>query len=238
MSETKQLGLTLVEAAQAQKHVTVNEALVRMDAAVALSVIDWDFNVPPVSPLEGDTYIVAAPATGGWTGLENSIAIYSNGGWIYLTPKAGWRAWSELLNTYAVFDGLSWQSDAISTHSSGAVTRQRIVEIDHSISAGATSTTIDLIPSHCQVIGVTARVIAEISGVGLSSWSLGVTGDETRFASGLGLLANSYANGLAGNIQAYWAPTPLILTPDAGTFTDGSVRIAAHILELEPPRAI
>lgn len=38
MARTTQLGLPLVLPSQAQKHVTVNEALVRIDAATQLSV--------------------------------------------------------------------------------------------------------------------------------------------------------------------------------------------------------
>ena len=40
MTDTSQLGLPLLEPAQAQKHVTVNEALVRLDAPGA-----WDLRI-------------------------------------------------------------------------------------------------------------------------------------------------------------------------------------------------
>ena len=39
MAETAKLTLPLLEAAQAQKHVTVNEALVRLDAAAHLTLL-------------------------------------------------------------------------------------------------------------------------------------------------------------------------------------------------------
>ena len=38
MTDTKRLGLPLMDAAQAQKHVTHNEALVRLDALTHLTV--------------------------------------------------------------------------------------------------------------------------------------------------------------------------------------------------------
>jgi len=48
MSETTNLRLPYVQAAQAQKHVTVNEALRLIDGAVQLSVRDRNLAAPPV----------------------------------------------------------------------------------------------------------------------------------------------------------------------------------------------
>ena len=59
MVTTKNIGITLVEQAQAQKEVTVNEALKRMDAILNRGAIDKDLTSPPGSPAEGDLYIVA-----------------------------------------------------------------------------------------------------------------------------------------------------------------------------------
>ncbi len=238
MSETKQLGLPLVQAAQAQKHVTVNEALVRLDAAAALSVEAWELPSPPGSPVEGGSYLIGAPASGEWAGREQELAIYSNGGWVYLTPKTGWRAWNTEISAPVVFDGVVWARDTAVFSPGGAKTNQRIIEIDHTITAGASSGTGNVIPSHAQVVGVTARVITAITGTGVSSWSLGISGDTSKYASGLGLSLNSFALGPAGSPETYWADTELVLTPDAGSFTDGAVRIGIHVIELVPPRAV
>lgn len=51
-------------AAQAQNHVTYNEALRILDGIVQLSVKDRDLTVPPASPADGDRYIVGSGATG------------------------------------------------------------------------------------------------------------------------------------------------------------------------------
>ncbi|KAB2846219.1 MAG: DUF2793 domain-containing protein, partial [Hyphomicrobiaceae bacterium] len=61
--QTPNLSLPYIIAAQAQKHVTHNEALRTLDAVVQLSVLDKDLSAPPVSPLDGDRYIVAAGAS-------------------------------------------------------------------------------------------------------------------------------------------------------------------------------
>ena len=47
MGETANLGLPLLQPAQAQKHVTVNEALVRLDAALHLSLLSISTATPP-----------------------------------------------------------------------------------------------------------------------------------------------------------------------------------------------
>ena len=64
MSDTPRLRLPLIAAAQAQKHVTHNEALRLLYALVQLAVIDRATAAPPAAPTEGDCHIVAAGATG------------------------------------------------------------------------------------------------------------------------------------------------------------------------------
>ena len=238
MSETTNLELPLVQAAQAQKHVTVNEALVRLDAAIFTSVLDWNVFLPPVSATEGDAYIVGEGATGAWAAHDQKIAVFSYGGWVFLSPKVGWRAWNTQIASPMVFDGVTWAVNAVAVSGFGAVTTQRIIELDHTITAGADSLTINAIPAYAQLLGVTARVTDEILGAGVATWSLGVVGDEGRFANGLGLAQNSYALGMSGTAQTYWADTALLLTPDAGTFTSGQVRFAVHVTELTPPRTV
>ena len=67
MTDTANLGLPCIEAAQAQKHVTHNEALRMLDTLVQLAVLDRDLTAPPGSPSEGQRWIVkrqARPAPG------------------------------------------------------------------------------------------------------------------------------------------------------------------------------
>jgi len=90
--ETIHLGLPYLAPAQAQKHVTHNEALRKLDALVQLSVLDADRTAPPSSPAEGDRHIVATGATGAWAGKDGMVAAYADGAWIYLAAAAGWIA--------------------------------------------------------------------------------------------------------------------------------------------------
>lgn len=109
MSETVNLRLPFIEASQSQKHVTHNDALLIIDAAVHLSVLDSTRASPPASPAEGDRHVVAVGATGGWLGHDKAVATYSDGGWVFLDPRAGWRAWSVDDDALLVFDGSVWR---------------------------------------------------------------------------------------------------------------------------------
>src|SRR5690606_11290456 len=108
MVDTTHLQLPLLAAAQAQKHVTVNEALLRLDALVQLAVKDRDLTAPPVSPSDGDRYIPASGATGTWDGWDLNIAWYVDGVWTKLVPRAGWLAWVEDEEALLVHDGSDW----------------------------------------------------------------------------------------------------------------------------------
>lgn len=86
---TTHLLLPYILAAQAQKHVTHNEALRLLDGLVQLSVLDSDLTAPPGSPADGDRYIVASGSTGDWTGWDQNVALFTDGAWLRLPPRAG-----------------------------------------------------------------------------------------------------------------------------------------------------
>lgn len=108
MSDTPHLALPLVAAAQAQKHVTVNEALRSLDALVQLAVLDRGLASPPASPLDGQRWIVAAAPTGAWAGHAGEIAAWQDDAWVYHAPQAGWVAYVLDEATMLVWDGASW----------------------------------------------------------------------------------------------------------------------------------
>jgi hypothetical protein len=108
MDSTTNLNLPYIMAAQAQKHVTHNEALLALDALVQLSVLDKDLASPPGSPVNDARYIVAATATGAWTGHEKKIAAYQDGAWIIYTPREGWLAWVADEDKIYVYTGSAW----------------------------------------------------------------------------------------------------------------------------------
>jgi hypothetical protein len=108
MPDTTHLALPLMEAAQAQKHVTHNEALAMLDGLVQLSVKSRVLATPPAAPLDGDRYLVSAAPTGVWIGHEGQVAISLAGAWRYATPKEGWSIWIDSEDVQLVFNGTNW----------------------------------------------------------------------------------------------------------------------------------
>lgn len=107
---TANLGLPYIQDAQAQKHVTHNEALRQLDGLVQLSVKDRDLTAPPGSPSEGDRYLVAAGATGEWSGWDGDVAMFADGSWWRLPARAGWLCFVEDEAALLVRVGASWQT--------------------------------------------------------------------------------------------------------------------------------
>ena len=108
MVQSARIGLPFIQAEQALKHVTHNEALLRLDALVQLAVIDRDLTTPPVSPDEGDAYIVAASATGDWADEGGNIAVWQSGAWTIIEPNEGWLAWVSDEDALFAWDGSDW----------------------------------------------------------------------------------------------------------------------------------
>lgn len=86
------LSMPLILPAQAQKHVTHNEALRILDIVVQLAVIDRTRTTPPAGPAEGDRHIIAPGATGDWAGRSGQIACFWGGAWAFVAPRDGWTA--------------------------------------------------------------------------------------------------------------------------------------------------
>ena len=108
MSDTPLLGLPLLAASQAQKHVTHNEALLKLDALIHLAVMSRGLASPPVAA-DGDRYLVAASPTGAWAGQQGMLALAQGGGWVFITPRRGWRLWVENEGRLLAFDGAQWR---------------------------------------------------------------------------------------------------------------------------------
>jgi Protein of unknown function (DUF2793) len=108
MDETTNLKLPYIMAAQAQKHVTHNEAIRALDAVVQIGVADRNLTTAPESPDEGDRYIVAAGAGDDWTGKDGQIAAWQDGAWMFYAPAAGWLAWVADEDQLLAWDGTGW----------------------------------------------------------------------------------------------------------------------------------
>lgn len=108
MSITPNLGLPYIDAGQAQKHVTHNEALRSLDTLVQLAVLDRDLTAPPLSPAEGQRWIVKTGATDAWSGHADHIAAWQDGAWQFSAPVAGWVAYVIDEEILVAWDGSAW----------------------------------------------------------------------------------------------------------------------------------
>ena len=96
------------------KKVTTARIKEKLLGEIVLGV-DWQQEVltmtstPPVSPTEGDRYIVGASATGDWTGHDDYIAEYTSGAWVFLAPQSRMGVFSYNDMYFLIYLDGEWQ---------------------------------------------------------------------------------------------------------------------------------
>jgi hypothetical protein len=105
---TPRTALPLLAAAQSQKHVTHNEALLELDAILCCVLLDRDLTAPPGSVADGDTYLVKATGTGDWAGQDGKLAYAIDGGWRFYAPYLGLVAYVADEQKLIVYNGSAW----------------------------------------------------------------------------------------------------------------------------------
>jgi len=134
-------GAPELVSAQAIPETTVNEQIRHTEAgACHFIVADDDLTAPPGSCSDGASYIIAATATGAWTGKEKQIATAlgtnASGGWSYHVPAEGFTAYIQDENARKLYDGTNWVSDT----SGGAQTESLIIACSDETTAITTGT--------------------------------------------------------------------------------------------------
>ena len=235
MAETPNLGLPLIASAQTQKHITLNESLWLVDALLQGTLSQIDQTTPPASPAPGEIFAIGVGATGDWASQDGNLAIWTEGGWRYVQPKDGWTLYSGTDFQQLRYLAGIWRPISAAYSLAGASTELATLSVDHVIDPGAQSVTSALIPSHAHVIGVSGRVLSDVTSDTGTTWRLGVSGSDDRYGTGYGFASGSYAKGLTGSGLTYYADTALQLTCDGGNFTGGTVRLAVHFIEITVP---
>ncbi|WP_165189187.1 DUF2793 domain-containing protein [Caulobacter soli] len=240
---TPRLSLPYVAAGQAQKHITVNEALGRLDGLVQLAVQSRSIAAQPASPADGAMHILPGGATGAaWLDkAAGLLARYIDGAWETLTPSAGWLAWIVDEGVALIHDGANWTPlsstfKALTAARSPflATVRFEILEQEVTLSGASVATTV-AIPNRAVVLGVSTRTSVAITGA--TSYSCGVSGDAAKFGALLGVAKNASNVGVIGP-TAYYADTPVVITAAGGAFTGGKVRVSIQVMRFDPPAAI
>ncbi|GAA0784120.1 DUF2793 domain-containing protein [Roseibium denhamense] len=233
MSETTRMHLPLLAAAQAQKHVTHNEALLRLDALSHPVIVSQSLTLPPVNPSEGDLYLLPAGSTGDWLGHDDEIAEWRNGVWEFYLPFEGLSlAVSGQTSGLTRKDGTWLQTGALISEDRvlarsgfGAESRHQVIEAELAGLSGAVAETGPLIPDRAIVFCVSLRVADSVTGA--TSFDCGLDGEPSKFGGSLGTAPGASNLGVIGP-TAFYAPTPVRVTANGGSFTGGSVRLAVH----------
>jgi len=246
MFETHQFKLPLLQASQAQKHVTVNEAIARLDAVAQLRLESLDASAPPLDAVDGQCYWVSGGATGDWANQEGSIAIFSNTSWVFLQPKEGWKAWVVDQGGEFQFTNGAWAEGAVGSGGSttlsgplGSSFALDMLEFEHVITAGSSNATSVQIPPGSMVAMVAFRVSEDIVTDGTSSWRLGISNAVTRYGSGYALSQNANDVGGENKTMFYYPSTKsLYISPTAGDFVSGKIIFTIYLLKFGLPSAV
>ena len=233
-NETTRLRLPLLQPAQAQKHVTVNEALMRLDGLTNAVLESVSTPTPPEAVIDGQCWAVPQGAAGAWAGQAGRIAVGANGGWIFVPPSRGMRAFVADRGVQAVFDGEAWFMGAATFGPLSSGLAFGMAEGEVTVASGASFNTGIAIPAGAMVIGAVAKVTQALTG-GLTTWRLGTADSNNRFGQGLGKAAGSWARGMLGAPMTYYNSANLLMTGEGGGFTGGKVKLAVHWLELRLP---
>lgn len=240
---TPRLGLPYVVAAQAQKHIPINESLARLDGLVQLAVESRAVLAQPASPVAGGVWILPAGAAGAaWSGQPaGTLMRFEAGAWEALAPAEGLLAWVKDENQMVAFDGAAWTPLSATFRATTAAaspglanTRLEIAEQEVTLSGASTATSI-VIPSRAIVLAVSTRTTVAVTGA--TAYNCGVSGEANKFGGSLGVSKNSSNIGVIGP-TAFYADTPVLLTAVGGGFVAGKVRVAIHLLRFDAPAAV
>lgn len=107
---TARLSLAYLAAGQMQKHVTLNEALTRLDAVVQTAVVSRTETTQPAAAPDGALYILPADSTGAaWSGRpEGALMRAEAGGWSVVQAPEGLVALVLDAGELVVRHGDSW----------------------------------------------------------------------------------------------------------------------------------
>lgn len=250
MDDTPRLSLPQIISGQALKHITHNEALMRLDALVQASVEASTLTAPPVSPLEGEAWIVPPSASGAWAGHGEEIAVFQAGAWTFYDPAPGWQVYDKASGTLCIFSGSGW----IAVAATGAGLPQLGINADAdttnrlSVAADATLFTHDgaghQLKLNKATAGDTASLLfqnnwsgrAEIGLLADNAWRLKISSDGSAWTTALVVAGDGSASfagavkPMADNAQslgasgarwsAIWAATGTIETSDMRLKTD------------------
>ena len=131
------------------------------------------------------------------------------------------------------------------TYGESLAVRSVAYELDASTNAGVGTGTLTVspgIPANSIVLGVTSFIDTILAGAGLTTWTLGVTGDINRYATPtIAIAAGTATTSLTQADTGYTVPhiqaaaIDILVTTDAGVISTGIMHICVHYITLTGP---
>ncbi|MFP4104809.1 MAG: DUF2793 domain-containing protein, partial [Phycisphaerae bacterium] len=143
-------GMPEISESQANKYLTHNEALRRIEA-LSFRALSRTTTDQPSSPDAGDVYILPDDATGDdWNGEDGNVAYYDGSVWNFITPFEGLSLWISDDDEIRTYDGSEWVvagDSAVSAHAAetethGAPSGERLVHTGDADSEYATPSSV------------------------------------------------------------------------------------------------
>lgn len=117
----------------------LNNALNVIDAVLNTRVVNMTTSTPPLSPTDGDMYIVMTAGTGDWSGHDNALARYVADGTFWQFYEAGVQAWLVInLGNHLIY---GWDAGAAAWRMIGAVSSE-FIPFNPDTASGLTSTNV------------------------------------------------------------------------------------------------
>lgn len=102
MASSARLNLPLLAVGQAQKEVTVNEALQLLEMVTQPLCIGGPENTPALSPEVGESFLCGPNPEGAWSEHANALALWTDSGWRFVSAFDG-------MEVVSTTDGLRWR---------------------------------------------------------------------------------------------------------------------------------
>ena len=113
MTSTARLQIGLLSSGQAQKEITVNEALQALDTLTAGAVEQGPIEDPPALPAVGDCYILGNAPTGEWAGKAAHVAAFTSGGWRLYPPVEGMTLYVKADGDWISYRAAAWEQGVL-----------------------------------------------------------------------------------------------------------------------------
>lgn len=82
----------------------------RIDALLHVAV-EAELGIPPAAPIDGQAWLIAAGASGIWSGKSGQVAARQAGNWLYFFPRTGMRLLNRATGQFIQFTG-TWSAPA------------------------------------------------------------------------------------------------------------------------------